>query len=283
VNLAADGYTSADTLNGSKRVISIRARERFGDPVPFDEDGFFRPLSCAAKLDPPPTHIVLSVGGNDVREVLGDMQRLPEIVQGFMGNYPQIVAKCREITPDVILMLQYRPSFHMDEGGYGVYQAIGSLPGPGDSVAKLNQLMVSIYSPIMQLAKEQGLAVIDLPRTFDIYDSSLYTHQIEPSCAGGRIITRIMAHAIATHKGETSQLYLEADGDILAEENTGAGWNIPHDPAQVPGGEGQEFSPHQQKLRVLLGMGFSEEQAEQALVARKGELQEAVNMCLENQ
>ena len=65
------------------------------------------------------------------------MQRLPEIVQGFMGNYPQIVAKCREITPDVILMLQYRPSFHMDEGGYGVYQAASTTNNLTPSLGRL--------------------------------------------------------------------------------------------------------------------------------------------------
>lgn len=282
VNLAADGYTSGDTLNGCARVISVGMRERFGDPVPFDEDGFFRPLCCAAKLEPPPTHIVLSVGGNDVREILSDMRRLPEIVQGFTANYPQIVTKCQEITPNVILMLQYRPSFHMDEGGYGVYQAIGSLPGSGDSVAKLNQLMENIYAPVIQLAKEHGLAVIDLPRTFDIYDSSLYTHQIEPSCAGGRLIASMLARAIATHKMGSS-LYLGVEGDIVTEENTGAGWSIPHDPAKVPGGESQEFSSQEQKVRVLLGMGFSEEKVEQALVASGGDLQDAVNTLLDNQ
>ena len=45
-NLAADGYTSADTLHGSDRVISVGMRDRLGDPVPFDEDGKFRLLSC---------------------------------------------------------------------------------------------------------------------------------------------------------------------------------------------------------------------------------------------
>merc|ERR1712000_542132 len=66
-NLAADGYTSGDTLHGSERVISVGMRRRLGDPVPFDEDGVFRPLARLATLDPPPTHVVLSCGGNDVR------------------------------------------------------------------------------------------------------------------------------------------------------------------------------------------------------------------------
>ena len=112
-NLAADGFTSSDTLHGSERVISVGLR-RTVDPVPFDEDGVFRPLAQLKELEPAPTHIVLSVGGNDVREILSNMAALPQIIAQFTQNYPAIVDRCLEVCPETILMLQYRPSWYMD-------------------------------------------------------------------------------------------------------------------------------------------------------------------------
>jgi len=289
-NLAADGYTSADTLNGSKRVISVAVRARFNDPVPFDPDGVFRPLDVLNRLDPPPTHILLSVGGNDIREVLGQMRdgdplgTLQKVVMEFQQNYAQILEQCRAVTPKTVIMMQYRPSFHMDEGGYGVYDAIGELPGPGDAVAKMNMVMQTVYLPVFLLAQENHLPVLDLPRTFDIYKTELYRHQIEPSHLGGAIIARMFAHVINTHDFDgPSLLYLTGCDDqspISCEPNTGD-WQVPHDAAAVPGGVDGDFSAHEEKVRALLGMGFDEATAEQALVVSDGHLQTAVEKCLE--
>jgi hypothetical protein len=64
MNLAADGFNTAGTLFGSEVVLSNNPRNALNDPVPFDSDGVFRPLECLKRLNPKPTHIVLSVGGN---------------------------------------------------------------------------------------------------------------------------------------------------------------------------------------------------------------------------
>ena len=81
---------------------------------------------------------------------------MTKVITAFHQNYQTIVERCLDITPNVIVMMQYRPSFHMDEGGYGVYQAIGCMPGEQDAVAKLNQLMQRVYTPVLQLAKVFG-------------------------------------------------------------------------------------------------------------------------------
>jgi len=77
-NLAADGFTSADTLHGGVVRVSRAARVRVGDPLP-DEDGAgqFTPLVHLACLPGiAEGFAVLSVGGNDLREVRRRQRRL---------------------------------------------------------------------------------------------------------------------------------------------------------------------------------------------------------------
>jgi len=283
-NLAADGYTTSDTLHGSQRVISVGMRGRVGasggcDPLQFEADGTFCPLIQLAALEPPPTHIILSVGGNDVREILRDMGKLPEIIREFTPKYSDIVDVCMTVTPNVVLMFQYRPSFYMDRGGYGVYQAIGSTPGPGDSVQKMNMLMQTIYTPILGIAKEKKLPVIDLPRTFDIWNDDLYSHQIEPSAKGGAVISAIVEHVVRhDNPDKPSTLYsygpcAPGAGTVSELLNAGGPWLIPHDPAQVPAsGTDGPLS----KVMALVGMGFERSKAEAALARNGGDQGRAV-------
>jgi len=244
-NLAADGYTTSDALHGSERVISVGMRGRAGsrggcDPLQYEADGKFCPLIRLAGLKPPPTHIILSVGGNDVREILREMTKLPEVIRAFTPKYIEIVDVCTTASPNVVLMFQYRPSFNMDRGGYGVYQAIGGTPGPGDAVQKMNTLMQTIYTPILEVAKERKLPVIDLPRTFNIWCDELYSHQIEPSAKGGEIISAIVEHVVKNDSPDKqSTLYsyspcVPGAGVVSELPNAGEPWLIPHDPALVP-------------------------------------------------
>lgn len=40
-----------------------------------------------------PTHVVLSVGGNDIRHILGDMSSLPQVMATLQANYARIVER----------------------------------------------------------------------------------------------------------------------------------------------------------------------------------------------
>jgi len=140
---------------------------------------------------------VLSVGGNDVREILGAMHELPAKIAAFHDNYPQIAQACEASGARVIIMLQYRPDLATDLQHYGVYRAIeAGIPGPGDRVAKLNQLMQTIYPNVLATAAAKGWDVLDLPNSFDIHDTSLYRCQIEPSARGGALIAELIAHTV---------------------------------------------------------------------------------------
>jgi lysophospholipase L1-like esterase len=227
-NLAADGFTSSHVLHGGVPSISLVKRQQAGDPFPELADGIFRPLDVLESLEPAPTHAVISIGGNDIRAILGCMHRLEQVVKDFQSNYNLILERVCKKVPKVVLMFQYRPSLHMDDS-YGVYRAIGSLPGPGDSVAKLNRLMQNVYNPILRVAAQRQLPVVDLPRSFDIEDDFLYRCQIEPSEAGGRLIAELISHVVLHHNfGTSSKLYFKQSNCVCEETNGGTGdWSIP--------------------------------------------------------
>lgn len=236
-NLAADGFTSSKLLHGAVPTISSVKRQQAGDPFPESgDDGIFRPLEILASLDPPATHAIVSIGGNDIRYILGCLHRLEHVVQDFQKNYTSILDRLCKIVPKVVLMFQYRPCLTMeDTGGYGIYRAIGSLPGQVGAVAKLNNLIEEVYNPILRIAFDRQLPVIDLPRTFNIEDDSLYRCQIEPSEEGGRLISDLISYVVSNHDFTgASALYLKQSGVISSETNSGDGcWTILRSPVSA--------------------------------------------------
>ena len=201
-NLAADGFTSTDVLRGAPTAISYRAREVAGDPFPTaSPTAAFYPLTELKAMASNPTHIVLSVGGNDIREILGAMHELPVRIAAFHENFPQIATQCSATGAQVIIMMQYRPDLSTDEDHYGVYRAIDAgVPGPSDPVGKINHVMELVYPPVLELACANGWDVLDLPNSFDIQDSDLYRCQIEPSARGGALIAELIAHAVLNRR-----------------------------------------------------------------------------------
>lgn len=127
-NYAADGFTTTNMLTGAPPYISYAARKR-EDPFPTEIDETFEPLKELKKLNEVEkvTHIILSVGGNDVRVILNRMERLLTVFPTFQKNYEEIVNECLTVTPNVVVMTQYRPAFHQDNF-YRVYHAMKSIP-----------------------------------------------------------------------------------------------------------------------------------------------------------
>ena len=118
-NFSADGFTTTDVLEGRPPLISGQAREGTTDAFPSGATATFRPLEALSEWDY--SFGVLSVGGNDIREILGQMHRVEHALRGFTENYPTIVERVRVKCPKLILMLQYRPAF---KGPYRVYEAM---------------------------------------------------------------------------------------------------------------------------------------------------------------
>jgi len=117
-------------------------------------------------------------------------------------------------------MTQYKPSFNNDHI-YHVYRAMEGLSGQ-NSVETLEAMMEIIYQPILKLAQDNRVAVIDLSNTFDINDDDLYRSQIEPSHKGGQVIARLVSHVILNHNFDGNSLfYSERNGAISTRDNDG--------------------------------------------------------------
>ena len=175
-SFAADGFTSGNVLNGARPMLSAVAWAAAGEPFPGAHRSVLHPLDQLEQLAEPASHVLVSVGGNDVREILGAMHRLPEIVGTFHANYRAICDRVlgAAASPKLILMLQYQVCLTHEKGGYGVYGAMASLPGPGNGQQKLQAVMERIYRPVLAMATDRNLCVIDLPRTFDPADAGRY-------------------------------------------------------------------------------------------------------------
>eukprot|EP00762_Andalucia_godoyi_P003274 ANDGO_06598.mRNA.1 hypothetical protein len=206
-NYAADGFTTSDVLHGAVPFISGSARLAAGDPFPESADGkgVFAPMDHLQSLSP--SHVVLSVGGNDVREILGNMSQLQSRIDKFWRNYPRIIEQIQAACPNahIIIMTQYKPC-HSKKAPqtYGVYEAMARIPGPGSPMDKLTNLISFAYSPIFELAARHRIPVVHLSDTFDADEPSLYELQIEPSARGGAVIANLVEYVVRKHNFETA-------------------------------------------------------------------------------
>jgi hypothetical protein len=237
-NLAADGFTTAAVLRGGQTALSFAARQRCGDPFPGGSAARkrFAPLEVL-RSQGGCRHCLLSVGGNDIREVLGRPAAIPAAAAQLVANYLAIMEAMGSIseTPPV-LMLQYRPCRASDHR-YRVYAAMSTLPGPGTPLDKLHALMERLYAPIIQAARRARSPVIDLPSSFDCDDASLFECQIEPSAVGGARIAAIIAHVLRSHDfSGPSAIYVQRGGEVSSRPNDGT-WAVsppPRSESQSP-------------------------------------------------
>jgi len=235
-NCAADGFTSGDVLRGAVPAVSGGARAAAGEPFPgWEANEIFRPLEALDALQKesaPCSHAVVSVGGNDFLEALSRQRPLAETAAEFSANLAAIIARMENTAapPRIVLMLQYRPCLATDAEGHGVYRAIDrAIPGEAPPLAKLNQLMESVYRPILAAARARRIAVVDLPRAMDPADPDLFVNQIEPSAKSSALIAAILVHLLASHDfAGPSRLYrTDAAGGFQSELNdASAPWTI---------------------------------------------------------
>ena len=121
-----------------------------------------------------------------------------------------------------IIQVQYRPSLWQKT--YQVYEAMDLIPGPGTPVEKLNNLMEMIYNKIVfPVARQYNLPIVDCARAFDIQDTDLYSHQIEPSKKGGQLIADMVSYVVKNHDfaNKHSVIYYKKNGQMITDLNDG--------------------------------------------------------------
>lgn len=247
-SLAVDGFTTRDVLQGGNRGKAVCDKKHInGD--------FYYPLSKLNEIKDP-SHILVSVGGNNVREYLQSLIRtapqerdasLKRILETLTQEYQQIIERIKAQKPNAkpIIMLQYTPLLandlydiyflmdllrHKQKANlwtaiqYGFYKLFGfiHLSSRIQALKKLHDIMATVYKPILDYAKENKIPVIDLASTLDYNDTSFYCAQIEPSVKGGKAIADLVKHVIFQHGfHREAKLYSRPgcdQGDILADK-----------------------------------------------------------------
>ena len=181
------------------------------EDYPVEKDNKVYPLNLL-KNNKDITHVVLSIGGNDVRvEIFSCYGNTEELIKKlktndvFIGNYKKAVEEVLKIKPNVILVIVYRP-------------------GPGFllPLKSINLLFEEFAPKMIDFAREKSIPVIDLSRTFDPLDSSHYgTTPIEPSNESGMFIAELVNTVLNDYDFEygSSKVYYGHGNNIKIEDN----------------------------------------------------------------
>lgn len=236
INLAMDGFTTSDMFTGAPKNKAVR-----DDQHP---PQMFYPLEELANIGNP-SHIVLSVGGNDLRESLSQliftnpedrMKQLDLLLRNIQDNYKKLIDQLKQTCPHskIIVMLQYTPSLSPDH--YFIYYLMqqiaarrnikqnvftyldvlmykvfgNTIKTEDTAVKELHHIMEIAYAPIIAYARENQIPILDMATTFDHTSKDIYVAQIEPGRQGAAIIANMITHVINTHDfNGPSSLYVK--------------------------------------------------------------------------
>lgn len=209
-DLTNDGFTTHDVLEGAAR------NKVFGNRLPkFFPNTRFAPLTEGEGLIQQSGYIVVSVGGNNIREFLGNALRqgdevairsyirnnFRDVKNNLTNEYLAIINRIKALNPDakIILMTQYYPSFIQNH--YNIYEfmnLLGEELGYGNDEADvIHRLMIETYQEIFnQLVKISGISVADVTSTLNPFDKNNHSHQIEPSSKGGKQIAELLKDVV---------------------------------------------------------------------------------------
>ena len=216
-----DGFTTNDVLKGNykDKVFPTGAFSSFPNE-------FFQPLIEGKKDIEISQYIILSVGGNNFRELLQNSydekilnraeflkEFMPAMLQELAIGYIKIIKELRKLNKNarIILLNQYYPS--AIQNNYKIYPAmhdIGkmlNLGGPAyDPMSVIQEIMQKTYSDVFQqISSEniQDIVLADITSSLNPFDANNHVSQIEPSGIGGKKIAQMLKYII-TDKHITS-------------------------------------------------------------------------------
>jgi hypothetical protein len=140
------------------------------------------------------THLVLSVGGNDLLGIAGDLLRTPvsvssevfvllaRVIGVFESMYRRLVEACLSRRLPLVICTIYNGNFDDHE-----FQVMARV-----AVAAFNDV-------ILRIAVENGLPTIDLRLVCALPED--YANPIEPSAVGGNKIARATWRTVSQQKG----------------------------------------------------------------------------------
>lgn len=206
-----DGFTTRDCLKGGQR------NAVFGSSLPISfPSETFEPLVDGAQDIKKANYIVLSVGGNNIREFLKNIHTFDKgelktefanVLETLKTEYVEIINEIRRLNSDakIILMTQYYPS--ATQNNYKIYpsmQKIGPLfdlgLNPNNPMDVIHALIQETYTNVLSTVKDENIVVADITSSLDPFDSKNNVGQIEPSGIGGRKIALMLKHIIEDTK-----------------------------------------------------------------------------------
>jgi hypothetical protein len=144
------------------------------------------------------THLVLSVGGNDLLGCAGDLLRTPvavssevflllaRVVGAFESMYRRVVDECLETGLPLVVCTIYNGNFADEE-----FQTMA-------------RVAVAVFDDaILRIAREKGLQAIDLRLICALPED--YANPIEPSAIGGEKIVSAIWRTISCDEGRSSK------------------------------------------------------------------------------
>ena len=196
-NFAVDESTSIDVIKGKYPGSYADARDDYGlDPYPINKNGLVKPLNILSNMINSkdldnnvnkkyikPT-VLLSVGGNDVRELLGELffadDKQATIQNGLNNLSKNLTTIIEKITQtfklNIIVVMCYEPYCDF-AGSYGITRDM------------LVNIMTAGFDVLLKHGIQYGLPIIDLSRTFDPWIREHYgSTNIEPSNLSGQFI-----------------------------------------------------------------------------------------------
>ena len=213
-----DGFTTRDCLDGAYRD-KVFGEGRFA-MFPHEH---FKPLKAAKDDIKNSQYIILSIGGNNVREFLQEAherdeefikQQFLRVLEQIQDEYLKILKKLREYNPDakIILMTQYYPSFKQNT--YKIYPFMKQLGrilelgvDPTEPADVIHAIMQETYTAILRaVSEDNNIVIADITSSLNPFDGKNHTHQIEPSGIGGKKIAQMLKH-ILTDEGERGVVY----------------------------------------------------------------------------
>jgi len=217
-NFAVDETRIKDILIGKRpRSIYQNIRAQYNlEKYPIAENGHVYPLNLLKqyKNSLKRNIVVISMGGNDLRKYLCFLKDGWKTVfnklinENFIRNYIDVIKHIHEITPEIILIVVYKP-----------YKDFCS-----QYREELDKLLESTRKIILIIAKQFKLPVIDLSKTFNPNDPTHYGmgnghDPIEPSLIGSQFIADLIKKVISDFKFgvDESKVYSHSQNIIIMD------------------------------------------------------------------
>jgi hypothetical protein len=221
-----DGFTTDNVLNGAfkDKVFGVGAHRFFPHT-------FFKPM--ATKEIEKADHIILSIGGNNLREFMLKalnisspknrkiyiQREYPKVLQKLLQDYQTILKRLSVRNPNanLILMTQYYPALNqkmlLDINLYDFMSELGAALNKGHAENAIVEVMKDTYNGLLKFIthdksmRNMHISMVDVTSSLNPHFNENYEGQIEPSDIGGKCIAEMLLHVVQNSSSKGKKIY----------------------------------------------------------------------------